>query len=50
MYNYRRLLDKKTNNPNDWTQDDEVQLARAYRQWIKVNRLSPIGMPYTGYQ
>lgn len=50
MYNYRRLLDKKTNNPKDWTQDDEVQLARAYRQWIKVNRLSPIGMPYTGYQ
>lgn len=50
MYNYKRLLNKKTNNPKDWTQDDELQLIRAYRQWNKVNRLSPIEMPYTGYQ
>lgn len=48
-YTYRRLSEKKATHPEDWTDDDEQQLERAYRTWTQVNTPAPMNMPYAGF-
>jgi len=48
-YTYRRLSEKKATHPEDWTDNDEQQLEKAYRTWTQVNTPAPINMPYAGF-